>query len=65
MGRIVAIAGGDLDSIRKLNLHAIALTKKSYPNVLFIGTASRIRKAIYNLLPKNITGLGAKPKVCA
>lgn len=40
MGRIVAIAGGDLSSTRELNIHSIKLTNKSNPNVLFIGTAS-------------------------
>lgn len=40
MGRIVAIAGGDLSSTRELNKHTITLTKKMNPNVLFIGTAS-------------------------
>lgn len=40
MGRIVAIAGGDLSSTREINMHAITLTNKSTPNVLFVGTAS-------------------------
>ena len=41
MGRIVAIAGGDLSSTREINIHTIKLTNKTNPNVLFIGTASR------------------------
>ena len=41
MGRIVAIASGDLLSTRPLNKYAIKLAKKKNPNVLFIGTASR------------------------
>lgn len=40
MGRIVAISGGDLVSTRPLNLHAIKLSGKTNPNVLFVGTAS-------------------------
>ena len=40
MGRVVAIAGGDLSSTRELNMHTIKLANKSNPNVLFIGTAS-------------------------
>ena len=40
MGRIVAIAGGDLTSTEKLNMHTIKLSNKTNPNVLFIGTAS-------------------------
>ena len=41
MGRIVAIAGGDLSTTRELNIHTIKLSNKQNPNVLFIGTASR------------------------
>lgn len=41
MGRIVAIAGGDLNSTEEINKHMIKLTNKPSPNVLFIGTASR------------------------
>lgn len=41
MGRIVAIAGGDLSSTKELNIHTIKLTNKANPNVLFIGTASK------------------------
>ena len=40
MGRIVAIAGGDLLSTRKLNLHTIQLSNKANSRVLFVGTAS-------------------------
>lgn len=40
MGRILAIAGGDLLSTRELNVHTIKLTNRTNPNVLFIGTAS-------------------------
>ena len=41
MGRIVAIAGGDLSTTKELNIHTIKLSNKQNPNVLFIGTASR------------------------
>ena len=40
MGRIVAIAGGDLKTTHKINQYIVALTKKENPNFLFIGTAS-------------------------
>lgn len=40
MGRIVAIAGGNLSSTRELNAHTIKLTNVKNPDVLFIGTAS-------------------------
>ena len=40
MGRIVAIAGGDLESTRQLNRYTIRLSGKENPNVLFLGTAS-------------------------
>lgn len=62
MGRIVAIAGGDLDSIRKLNLHAIALTKKSYPNVLFIGTASRDSESYIQSITQEYNRFGCEAK---
>ena len=41
MGRIVAIAGGSLQSTEALNKYALAMTEKDKPNVLFIPTASR------------------------
>ena len=50
MGRIVAIASGDLLSTRPLNKYAVKLAKKQNPNVLFIG--------IY--LPKNIINWDVK-----
>jgi dipeptidase E len=40
MGRIVAIAGGDLKTTHKINQYIVALTKKENPELLFIGTAS-------------------------
>ncbi len=40
MGRIVAIAGGDLKTTHRINQYIVALIKKENPNFLFIGTAS-------------------------
>lgn len=40
MGRIVAIAGGDLLSTRPINTYTIQLSNKRNANVLFVGTAS-------------------------
>ena len=40
MGRIVAIAGGNLDSTHKINRYIVALAGKEKANLLFIGTAS-------------------------
>ena len=60
MGRVVAIAGGDLLSTRKLNVHAITLSNKTTPNVLLIGTASHDAEDILMQSPKNITNLIVK-----
>ena len=40
MGRIVAIAGGELETTHRINQYIIALTGKEKANLLFIGTAS-------------------------
>lgn len=40
MGRIVAIAGGDLATTQKINRYMVKLSGKVRPNALFIGTAS-------------------------
>ena len=40
MGRVVAIAGGNLETTRSINKYIIELTKKKNPKFLFIGTAS-------------------------
>lgn len=40
MGRIVAIAGGDLETTHKINQYIVNLTGKEKANLLFIGTAS-------------------------
>lgn len=41
MGRIVAIAGGDLQTTENMNKYMIMLSKKEKPHLLFIGTASK------------------------
>ncbi len=41
MGRIVAIAGGDLTSTEPVNKFSIQLSGKKQPHLLFIGTASQ------------------------
>jgi len=60
MGRIVAIAGGNLDSIRALNLHAIVLTNQSNPNVLFVGTASRDSEQYIQSITQEYSNLGCE-----
>lgn len=63
MGRVVAIAGGDLSSTRQLNLHAISLSNKTNPNVLFIGTASNDAKEYIDGFTKEYKNLGCEVKV--
>lgn len=41
MGRIVAIAGGDLVTTQKINRYIIEISGKVRPKVLFVGTASQ------------------------
>ena len=60
MGRVVAIAGGDLLSTRKLNVHAITLSNKTTPNVLFIALPVTMQRDILMQSPKNITNLIVK-----
>lgn len=62
MGRIVAIAGGDLKSTRQLNKYAIKLSKKSNPNVLFVGTASQDANGYIEVFTKEYTALGCSVK---
>lgn len=40
MGRIIAIAGGDLESTKAINEYAVKMLTGASKNVLFIGTAS-------------------------
>ena len=62
MGRIVAIAGGDLLSTRQLNTHTIKLSNKRNPNVLFIGTASHDAEGYIESITKEYTFLGCNVK---
>lgn len=60
MGRIVAIAGGDLTSTRALNKYAIQLSGQSNPHVLFVGTASRDAEGYIENITKEYTSLGCE-----
>ena len=40
MGRIVAIAGGELETTHTIHRYLVALAKKERANLLFVGTAS-------------------------
>lgn len=62
MGRIVAIASGDLLSTRPLNKCAIKLAKKKNPNVLFIGTASRDAQDYQDTFTKEYNKMGCEVK---
>lgn len=62
MGRIVAIASGDLLSTRPLNKYAIKLAKKQNPNVLFIGTASQDAQDYQDTFTKEYNKLGCEVK---
>jgi len=62
MGRLVAIAGGDLSSTRELNIHTIKLANKTNPNVLFIGTASCDAEGYIEAITKEWSNLGCEVK---
>lgn len=62
MGRIVAIAGGDLLSTRQLNTYTIKVSNKRNPNVLFIGTASHDAEGYIESITKEYTFLGCDVK---
>lgn len=62
MGRIVAIAGGDLSSTRELNIHTVELTNKTKPNVLFIGTASHDAEGYIEAITKEFNLLKCEVK---
>lgn len=62
MGRIVAIAGGDLTSTRELNRYAIELTNKINPNVLFVGTASCDAKGYIETITEEYRSLQCEVK---
>lgn len=62
MGRIVAIAGGDLLSTRQLNTYTIKVSNKRNPNVLFIGTASHDAEGYIKSITKEYTFFGCDVK---
>lgn len=62
MGRVVAIAGGDLKSTKQLNVHALKLSRKTNPNVLFIGTASNDAEEYISVIKKEYNLLGCTIK---
>lgn len=62
MGRIVAIAGGDLSSTREINIHTIKLTNYANPNVLFIGTASHDAEGYIETITKEFNLLKCEVK---
>ena len=62
MGRIAAIAGGDLQSTEALNEYALKMTKKENPNVLFIPTASRDEQKYIAEFKEAFNKLGAQVK---
>lgn len=62
MGRIVAIAGGNLSSTRELNIHTIKLSDKTNPNVLFVGTASCDAEGYIEAIKKEWSNLGCEVK---
>lgn len=62
MGRVVAIAGGDLKSTRDLNIYTIKMTNKENPNVLFIGTASNDAEGYIDVITKAYINLGCETK---
>lgn len=65
MGRIVAVAGGDLKSTATINRYAITLSGKENPNVLFIGTASNDAPQYTENFTKAYTELGCNVKSLA
>ncbi len=62
MGRIVAIAGGDLLSTRQLNTYTIKLSDKRNANVLFVRTASHDAEGYIESIAKEYTFLGCNIK---
>lgn len=65
MGRIVAIAGGDLKSTEGLNQYMVELSKKEHPNVLFIGTASEDAESYIEKIEQAFSELGCMVKSLA
>ncbi len=62
MGRIVAVAGGNLASTREFNKHAIRMSGKENPNVLFVGTASEDAEGYIEVITREYEQLGCPLK---
>ena len=62
MGRVVAIAGGDLLSTREINAYTVKLSNKRNANVLFVGTASHDAEGYIASIAKEYTFLGCDIK---
>ncbi len=58
MGRIVAIAGGDLKTTHKINQYIVELTGKEKADLLFIGTASHDAKDYISRIHGEFESLG-------
>lgn len=62
MGRIVAIAGGDLESNKPLNKYAVNMIESKSKNVLFIGTASGDAEGYIDNITKLFSLMNCKVK---
>lgn len=62
MGRLVAVAGGDLTSTKNINKYTLRLCGKENANVLFIGTASGDAPDYIENFTKSFAGLGSNVK---
>ncbi len=62
MGRIVAIAGGDLQTTESINKFMIMLSQKENPDLLFIGTASGDSEDYIESIKTTFTKLGCLVK---
>lgn len=62
MGRIVAIAGGDLETTHKINQHIVELAGKEKANLLFIGTASHDAENYISSINEEFGSLGCATK---
>lgn len=62
MGRIVAIASGDLESTKVINEYAIKMIDSTSKNVLFIGTASKDADGYIEKFTVAFSQMGCKVK---
>lgn len=58
MGRIVAIAGGEINSTHRINKYIVDLSKKKNAHFLFIGTASHDAKSYIDSIRSEFENLG-------